>query len=91
MLDYPCLPQLDDSAEIDVSNLMLMQELSYDRGALSIESLNLVAKLNNEQRKIFDHIMGVVNANQGGFHFVHGYGGDWENVLVECFGSLLES
>lgn len=61
--DYPPLPQIDDSAQINVNNLMLLQELSYDREALCVESNRLVSTLNHDQSFIFNCVMEAVKSN----------------------------
>ncbi|XP_019170931.1 PREDICTED: uncharacterized protein LOC109166402 [Ipomoea nil] len=89
--DFPPMP-LPNLADISLlSNRLLLEELSYDREALSKESEMLTSKFTDEQRVVYDTIMGDVQNNNGGLFFVYGYGGTGKTFLWRALSASLRS
>ncbi|XP_028752703.1 uncharacterized protein LOC114712351 [Neltuma alba] len=79
--EFPSLPLPIETATIDLHNHLILQELSYDRQALSEEANTLSQSLNDEQLLIYNIILSAVNLSDGGFFFVYGYGGTGKTFL----------
>ncbi|XP_071694640.1 uncharacterized protein [Rutidosis leptorrhynchoides] len=62
-------------------NPLIIDELSYDMSALESEHLELIAKLNSDQKKAYDTIINAVEADNGGVFFLYGYGGTGKTFL----------
>ncbi|KAF7831919.1 ATP-dependent DNA helicase PIF1-like [Senna tora] len=58
---------------------------------LSIEHSKLLTSLTDEQRNIFDMIMAVVNANEGGVFFINGFRGSGKTFVWNTLTSGLRS
>ncbi|XP_028799355.1 uncharacterized protein LOC114754711 [Neltuma alba] len=79
--EFPSLPLPTETATVDLHNHLILQELSYDRQALSEEANTLSQSLNDEQLLIYNIILSAVNLSDGGFFFVYGYGGTGKTFL----------
>lgn len=55
-------------------NCLLMEELCYGRVAITEESVHLITKLMDEQKVVYDTMMGDTLTNGGGMFFVYRYG-----------------
>ncbi|GJW22092.1 DNA helicase [Tanacetum coccineum] len=62
-------------------NRLLMEEKSYDRQLLAKEKDQLLAKLNDKQRHIFDLIVDACINNKHELVFVYGHGGTGKTFL----------
>lgn len=89
--DYPSLPQVDEYVLPDVTNRLVMQETSYDQQEQASRSRDLISKLNCEQKVIFDKIMHAVDCDEGGFFFVHGFGGTDKTFLWNSLAATLRA
>lgn len=75
----------------DCQNRLMAEEMRYDTAKLAIEATLMNEKLNDEQRAIYDEIVGAVRANKGGTYFVSGYGGTGKTFLWNSIISNLRS
>lgn len=91
LTDYPSLPQVDDYEIPDVSNRLVLKETSYDRKEQAAISIDLISKLNCEQKVIFDKIMQASESDGGGFFFVHGFGGTGKTFLWNSLAATLRA
>ncbi|CAA0819992.1 PIF1 helicase, partial [Striga hermonthica] len=73
------------------TNRLVMDELNYDRRALSIENEQLVANMTDEQRNVYDSIMDSVYCSHGRIFFVYGYGGTGKTYIWRPLSSGLRS
>ncbi|XP_019172007.1 PREDICTED: uncharacterized protein LOC109167446 [Ipomoea nil] len=89
--DFPPMPQPICSSSRLNGNRLLFEELSYDRAALADESVRLAGQLTQEQRGVYDTIIGDVASNGGGLFFVYGYGGTGKTFLWKALSSTLRS
>ncbi|XP_056841745.1 uncharacterized protein LOC130494924 [Raphanus sativus] len=80
------------SGDLDVtSNVLIMDELSYNREELT-ESHDIdIKKLTDEQKKIYDEIMSAVAEKHGGVFFVYGFGGTGKNFIWRLLSSAIRS
>ncbi|XP_071708290.1 uncharacterized protein [Rutidosis leptorrhynchoides] len=62
-------------------NPLIIDELSYDMSALETEHLELIGKLNSDQKKAYDTIINAVEADNGGVFFLYRYGGTGKTFL----------
>nr|GEU49608.1 DNA helicase [Tanacetum cinerariifolium] len=72
-----------------LANRLLMEERNYNREELMQERHDLVRKLNDEQRKIYDLIIHADATNQQELIFVYGHGGNGKTFLWKTIISTL--
>ncbi|XP_025608103.1 uncharacterized protein [Arachis hypogaea] len=81
--DYAGLPEPSDTVFSD--------ELNFDRIELASISVDLVSRLNRDQRIAFDTIANAVRRDTGGFFFVCGYGGTGKTFLWNALSASIRS
>ncbi|XP_071675707.1 uncharacterized protein [Lolium perenne] len=64
-----------------LGNRLLLEEMQYDRYALTDQAASLCSKLNQEQIGIYEQIMAAVTATTGKVFFVSGHGGTGKTFL----------
>ncbi|XP_031096932.1 ATP-dependent DNA helicase PIF2-like [Ipomoea triloba] len=89
--DFPPMPTPVASPARLSGNRLLFEELSYDRALLATESDRLVRQLTEEQRGVYDTIMGDASSSNGGLFFVYGYGGTGKTFLWKTLSATLRS
>ncbi|XP_031099731.1 uncharacterized protein LOC116003933 [Ipomoea triloba] len=89
--DFPNMPIPNNSDTQMTSNRLIYKELSYDCNAQRVENEELVRQLTDEQRNIYNTILGDVEAKAGGLFFVYGYGGTGKTFLWKALSSCLRS
>ena len=90
LANFISMPQLPPTDDTD-SNVLILDERSYDRQAL-VETLDRdVQKMTAEQRKIFDEILDAVNEERGGMFFVYGFGGTGKTFLWKLISAAIRS
>ncbi|KAI9098423.1 hypothetical protein K1719_025048 [Acacia pycnantha] len=78
---YPSMPKYDNDLIIDTSVQLILQELNYNKEK-EIETSNKLQRLmTEEQKKVYDEIIGSVSSKRGGFFFVHGFGGTGKTFI----------
>ncbi|KAK9074699.1 hypothetical protein SSX86_003017 [Deinandra increscens subsp. villosa] len=88
---FSSMPYPDKASALLVKNALISEERSYDRDALNDEFENLLVKLTEEQRSIFDEITSAVDADNGGVFFVYGYGGTGKTFLWNTLSAYIRS
>lgn len=68
--DYPNMSILENDILERISNSMIIEESNYDIEKLREEYLTQHNLLNDQQRRIFDVVVGSVEKNEGGFLFL---------------------
>ncbi|XP_019152453.1 PREDICTED: uncharacterized protein LOC109149247 [Ipomoea nil] len=72
---------LKDFSEMSISyesnmglmeNMLIAEELAYDKDSLKIEHEMLVTQLTDEQNNVYDYVMNDIDSNGGGLFFVYG-------------------
>ncbi|XP_076910053.1 uncharacterized protein LOC143567543 [Bidens hawaiensis] len=79
----------DDDSISSAKNLLLSEELAYDRQVLNEEFGNLFSLLTGEQRLIYEEIITEVCNKKGGVFFVYGYGGTGKTFLWKTLSAFL--
>ncbi|XP_056855468.1 uncharacterized protein LOC108807616 [Raphanus sativus] len=76
-------------------NVLIADELSYDREKLKAEHDRDIGKLTDEQRNIYEEIVDAVVNEKGGVFFVYGFGGTGKTFLwrllsaaIRCRGEI---
>ncbi|XP_019168038.1 PREDICTED: uncharacterized protein LOC109163788 [Ipomoea nil] len=69
--------------------VLLDEELLYDCDALKVEHDNLVEKLTDEQRHVYDIVLSDVANAGGGLFFVYGYGGTGKTFVWKTLSAAL--
>ena len=64
----------------DLINTELNRELQYNTVEMAAIVARNVPLMNDEQRTIYDRIMFVVSAGQGGFFFLDANRWNWQNI-----------
>lgn len=75
LLDYPTMPNADHDLNSHQDNRLINDELNYDRVALTEEHVQLLEKMTNEQRGVYDTVVNAVTADKGGLFFLNAFGG----------------
>nr|XP_043630002.1 ATP-dependent DNA helicase PIF1-like [Erigeron canadensis] len=86
-MPYPNYERANES-----TNMLIHDELNYERKSLKEEHDRLFTLLTDEQRNVYQTIMTSVNDEAGGVFFVYGYGGTGDiviNVASSGIASLL--
>uniref|UniRef100_K3YXY4 ATP-dependent DNA helicase n=2 Tax=Setaria italica TaxID=4555 RepID=K3YXY4_SETIT len=89
--DFNGMPLPDNTVMQGLRNRLLNEELNYDRNSLQKECVELLQKLNLDQRKAFDAITQSVNSKLGKLIFVNGYGGTGKTFLWKAITKSLRS
>ncbi|XP_057811274.1 uncharacterized protein LOC131025497 [Salvia miltiorrhiza] len=76
--------------EID-QNILISDELRYDRKALTDEHKVLISKLTDEQRCVYDTVINATQSNSGGMFFIYGYGGTGKTFIWNTLSAALRS
>ncbi|XP_031101797.1 uncharacterized protein LOC116005695 [Ipomoea triloba] len=86
---FPPMALLNFDSSMNTVNRLLLEELSYDRVALAEESILSASKLTDEQRVVYDTIIGDAFSNTGGMFFVYSYGGIGKTFVWKTLSSTL--
>ena len=89
--DYPQMPRADRALVPDVRDMLINDELNYDRRALAEEHERLMSSMTSEQRNVYDTIMSRVSQNKPGIFFLYGYGGTGKTFLWRAMAAALRS
>ncbi|XP_057744875.1 uncharacterized protein LOC130962716 [Arachis stenosperma] len=81
----------DCVASTEPSDIVFFDELNFDKTELASISINLVSRLNRDQRVAFDTIANAVSRGAGGFFFGCGYGGTGKTFLRNALSTLIRS
>ncbi|PIA50768.1 hypothetical protein AQUCO_01200187v1 [Aquilegia coerulea] len=77
--------------ENQLGNKYIREEITYDRIKLHSEFQTLHARLNIEQKQVYEVVMNSVLSNIGGLFFVYGSGGTGKTYLWSTLTSKLRS
>ena len=83
--EYSDMPFPSEEVISQMQDRLMMEELNFDKEALSIELAQYLETITDEQKKAYDEIMNAADNNQGGFFFLYGYGGTGKTFFVEDF------
>ncbi|CAN7086962.1 unnamed protein product, partial [Brassica oleracea var. botrytis] len=85
--DSNCIAQ--PIPDIINENVLIMDELSYNREELKADHDRDFPKLTDEQRKIYDEITDAVFTKKGGVFFVYGFGGTGKTFLWKLLSTAI--
>ncbi|KAF7812511.1 helicase-like protein [Senna tora] len=69
LANFPPMPIPNEAVMRNIGNLLISEELNYDKNALRTEHAHLLSSLTGEQRSIYDKIMSAVNRGRPGVFF----------------------
>jgi hypothetical protein len=85
------LPHSSVASAQATSNRLILEELSYDRTQLAVESVHMHMSLNVQQRQIYDQVIQAVYRRQPFAYFVSGHGGTGKTFLWNAILATLRS
>lgn len=88
---YQGLPQPPNSYLQQGTNNLIVEETSYNRNDMEIESQKLLENCNAEQRSVYNAILQSVATKVGGLFFVYGSGGCGKTYLWRTLISKLRA
>ncbi|KAI9124881.1 hypothetical protein K1719_004208 [Acacia pycnantha] len=74
---------------IDMSCLLILQEMNYNRDKETEASERMRRLMTDEQKAVFDDIMIAVTSRKGGFFFLHGFGGTGKTFIWNALTSSI--
>ncbi|KAK9049910.1 hypothetical protein SSX86_031120 [Deinandra increscens subsp. villosa] len=89
--NFESMPFPDDVSILLSENMLIDEELSYDKDTMKNEFEDLFIKLTDEQRSIFQEINSAVKSKKGGVFFVYGYGGTGKTFLWNTLSAYVRS
>ncbi|KAK9062252.1 hypothetical protein SSX86_019438 [Deinandra increscens subsp. villosa] len=89
--NFQSMPFPNDVSILLCDNMLIDEELSYEKDGMKKEFEDLFVKLTDEQRLIFEEIDSVVNSKKGGVFFVYGYGGTGKTFLWNTLSASVRS
>jgi ATP-dependent DNA helicase PIF1 len=88
---YECLPFPDMTDNAVFENSFIVDELNYNRDEMKSKLHSFLQLMTDEQKKVYDTIMGSVMADKGGFFFLYGYGGTGKTFLWNTLSAAIRS
>ncbi|XP_031124230.1 uncharacterized protein LOC116026943 [Ipomoea triloba] len=71
--DFLEMPLPDETSMGLMENMLLAEELAYDKESLKTKHETLVTQLTDEQKNVYNSVMNDIDCNGGGLIFVYGY------------------
>ena len=81
--NWDTMPKPAESSQSFTENLLIQEELNYPKAELRSQHDEWIVKLTDEQRSIYDQIIGAVLNRQGGVFFCLRLWRDRKNFFVE--------
>ncbi|KAF7807329.1 helicase-like protein [Senna tora] len=72
--DFPPMPLPNDALMSNLQNMLISEELNYDKELLRSQHSTLLSTLTLEQKNIYNLVMDAVSHEHGGVFFVNGFG-----------------
>ncbi|CAH9137148.1 unnamed protein product [Cuscuta epithymum] len=85
------MPLPPDSYMPSMEDVLINEEMKYDKCALIEKHESLMADMNDEQHAIYEEILKSVHRKSGGVFFVYGYGGTGKTYLWRTLFAALRS
>ncbi|XP_056694876.1 uncharacterized protein [Spinacia oleracea] len=89
--NFPMIPFPDDMLMSEGRNKLIQDELQYDKAALHQEHEKLFSSLTDEQKEVYNKIMGAVERGEGGVFFIYGYGGTGKTFIWRTLCAAIRS
>nr|XP_016503039.1 PREDICTED: uncharacterized protein LOC107821146 [Nicotiana tabacum] len=91
-LNFPTMPRpVYNTEEVDNNNILIRDELRYNKRALAEEHQQLVKNLTDEQKSVYEKIIRDVNEDKGEFFFLYGFGGTDKTFIWRTLSSAIIS
>ncbi|KAF7808074.1 ATP-dependent DNA helicase PIF1-like [Senna tora] len=91
LANFTPMPMPNKAFMRNLGNLLINEELNYDRNMLKLEHDILLSSLTSEQKNIYDTIMAAVNDAKSGLFFVNGFGGFGKTYIWNTLTSAIRS
>ncbi|XP_018443555.1 uncharacterized protein LOC108815454 [Raphanus sativus] len=88
---WETMPQPTDNDQSNTDNQLLQAELNYPVEQLRVQHQEWLGKLTDEQRGVYEKIIGSVNSSTGGVFFVYGFGGTGKTFLWNILSAAVRS
>ncbi|KAK7340503.1 hypothetical protein VNO77_21209 [Canavalia gladiata] len=89
--NYPTMPQPDMSTINHCNNVLILDELQYDRQELAKQHQTYLSTITLEQQSIYSKIMDAVSIGEGKLFFLYGYGGTRKTFLWKTISAGIRS
>ncbi|KAF7839029.1 putative PIF1 DNA helicase/replication protein A1-like protein [Senna tora] len=89
LLEYPPMPLPSDESICNTENVLMSEELNYDRVLLKSQHSTLSASLTSKQTNIYNDIIDAVDRSEGGVFFVNGFGGSGKTFIWNTLTSAI--
>ncbi|XP_031108449.1 uncharacterized protein LOC116012920 [Ipomoea triloba] len=89
--DFSEMPIPDENSMGLSENMLIAEELVYDKESLKTEHETLVTQLTDEQKNVYDSVMNDIDSNGGGLFFVYGYRGTGKTFVWRTLSSKIRS
>ncbi|KAM3217269.1 hypothetical protein P3L10_026712 [Capsicum annuum] len=87
---FPTMPKPTNNAEqVDVINRLILEELRYNKSSLFDGHEDLLNRLTEEQRSVYERIITSVKCNKGDFFFLYGHGGTGKTFIWRTLSSAV--
>ncbi|XP_019181961.1 PREDICTED: uncharacterized protein LOC109177108 [Ipomoea nil] len=70
--DFPEMSIANETSMGLSGNMLIAEELAYNKELLKMEHETLVTQLTDEQKNVYDFVMNDIDSNEGGLFFVYG-------------------
>lgn len=90
-MDFPEMSIPDESNISLVENMLIAEELAYNKELLKTWYEKLVTQLMDEQQNVYDSVMNDIDSNGGRLFFVYGYGGTCKTLVWRTLSSKIRS
>ncbi|XP_048634098.1 uncharacterized protein LOC106404100 [Brassica napus] len=91
LANWESMPKPIHTSQVFDDNQLLQQELNYDRDELQIKHDEWLRMLTDEQKSVYDEIIGAVLGKKGGVFFVYGFGGTGKTFLWNILSAAIRS
>ena len=91
LAEWPSMPRIQENWEMITMNLLILEQLSYDREVLAVELEEQLPRMNVEQRSAYDQIVASVDACNGKLFFLNGPGGTGKTFVYNVVCAWLRS
>ncbi|XP_031098233.1 uncharacterized protein LOC116002271 [Ipomoea triloba] len=74
-MDFPEMSIPNESSMSLMENMLIVEELEYDKELLKTKHEKLVTHMTDEQKNVYESVMNDIDSNGGRLFFVYGYRG----------------
>lgn len=89
--NWTTMPKPIINDQVTQDNQLLQDEVNYPREELRVKHDEWLGQLTDEQRSVYEQIIGAVNCKTGGVFFVYGFGGTGKTFLWNILSAAVRS